>query len=99
MCPSIGQGICVVIICLDSSPSVVASLLLSQDSSLPAMHYPSRSLPVRSAHGGSLVPILIVVAALALSTAIFFLFTKKKMLAQQGAAAPLVTEVKPAASG
>lgn len=47
------------------------------------MHSPSRSLTVRSTHGGSIVPILIVIAALALSTAIFFLFTKKKMMGQE----------------
>ena len=45
-----------------------------------------RSIPVRSVYGGSLVPVLIVVAALALSTAIFFLFTQKKMQAQKEAA-------------
>ncbi|MFN0075886.1 MAG: OmpA family protein [Prosthecobacter sp.] len=61
------------------------------------MQSPPRSLPARFVCGGSLVPILIVVAALALSTAIFFLFTKKKMLAQQDAAAPVVAEAKPAA--
>ncbi len=63
------------------------------------MKSPSRSLSARFICGGSLVPILIVVAALALSTAIFFLFTKKKMLAQQDAAAPVVADVKPAAPG
>ncbi|MDB6005963.1 MAG: hypothetical protein JWR15_2950 [Prosthecobacter sp.] len=52
------------------------------------MQIPSRSHSVRSAYGGSLVPVLIVVAALALSTAIFFLFTKKKMDAQKQAEAP-----------
>ena len=45
-----------------------------------------RSSLVRSIYGGSLVPVLIVVAALALSTAIFFLFTQKKMQAQKEAA-------------
>ncbi len=45
-----------------------------------------RSPLVRSIYGGSLVPVLIVVAALALSTAIFFLFTQKKMQAQKEAA-------------
>lgn len=59
--------------------------MLSLDSSLPAMHIPPRSHSVRSVFGGSLVPVLIVVAALALSTAIFFLFTKKKMEAQKDA--------------
>ena len=68
---------------------MVASLLLSQDSLLPAMQHSSRSLSDRSVHGGSIVPILIVVMALALSTAIFFLFTKKKMQGNaQEAAAP-----------
>ena len=51
------------------------------------MQTPPRSSPVRSVYGGSLVPVLIVVAALALSTAIFFLFTQKKMQAQKEAAA------------
>ncbi|MBB5035626.1 OmpA family protein [Prosthecobacter vanneervenii] len=51
------------------------------------MHIPPRSHSVRSVFGGSLVPVLIVVAALALSTAIFFLFTKKKMEAQKDASA------------
>lgn len=51
------------------------------------MHSSSRSLPLRSTRGGSIVPILIVVAALALSTAIFFLFTKKKMMGQEQAGA------------
>jgi len=45
-----------------------------------------RSSLFRSVYGGSLVPVLIVVAALALSTAIFFLFTQKKMQAQKEAA-------------
>ncbi len=52
------------------------------------MHIPPRSPSVRSFYGGSLVPVLIVVAALALSTAIFFLFTKKKMQSQKEAATP-----------
>ena len=65
---------------------MVASLLLSQDSLLPAMQTTPRSPLVRSIYGGSLVPVLIVVAALALSTAIFFLFTQKKMQAQKEAA-------------
>ena len=60
------------------------------------MQSPPRSLPVRSVYGGSLVPILIVVAALALSTAIFFLFTKKKMQVQQDATAPSLVDAKPA---
>jgi outer membrane protein OmpA-like peptidoglycan-associated protein len=47
------------------------------------MQIPPRSHSVRSVYGGSLVPVLIVVAALALSTVIFFLFTKKKMDAQK----------------
>ncbi len=51
------------------------------------MQNPFRSNPARSVYGGSLVPVLIVVAALALSTAIFFLFTKKKMDAQKVAEA------------
>ncbi len=59
--------------------------MLSQDSLLPAMHFPPRSNSVRTVFGGSLVPVIIVVAALALSTAIFFLFTKKKMEAQKEA--------------
>lgn len=49
------------------------------------MHFPPRSSSVRSVFGGSLVPVIIVVAALALSTAIFFMFTKKKMEAQKEA--------------
>jgi outer membrane protein OmpA-like peptidoglycan-associated protein len=56
------------------------------------MHTPPRSLPVRSVYGGSLVPILIVVAALALSTAIFFMFTKKKIQAQKESEASAVAE-------
>ncbi|OYW74872.1 MAG: hypothetical protein B7Z37_15825 [Verrucomicrobia bacterium 12-59-8] len=51
------------------------------------MQIPPRSTPPRSVFGGSLVPVIIVVAALALSTAIFFLFTQKKMQAQKDAAA------------
>ena len=51
------------------------------------MQIPPRSTPLRSVYGGSLVPVLIVVGALALSTAIFFLFTKKKIQAQKGAVA------------
>ena len=49
------------------------------------MHIPTRPNSVRSAYGGSLVPVLIVVAALALSTAIFFLFTQKKIQARNEA--------------
>lgn len=49
------------------------------------MHFPPRSNSVRTVFGGSLVPVIIVVAALALSTAIFFMFTKKKMEAQKEA--------------
>jgi outer membrane protein OmpA-like peptidoglycan-associated protein len=56
------------------------------------MHIPTRSNPVRSFYGGSLVPVLIVVAALALSTAIFFLFTKKKLQAQKETEAAVVAE-------
>lgn len=56
------------------------------------MHIPSRTHSARSSYGGSLVPVLIVVAALALSAAIFFLFTKKKIEAQKEAAAPAATE-------
>ncbi len=63
------------------------------------MKSPPRSLPARFICGGSLVPILIVVAALALSTAIFFLFTKKKMLAKQDAAPPVVADAKTTAPG
>jgi len=63
------------------------------------MKSPSRSHPARFICGGSLVPILIVVAALALSTAIFFLFTKKKMLAKQDAAPPVVADTKATAPG
>lgn len=51
------------------------------------MQFPPRSTPPRSVYGGSLVPVLIVVAALVLSTAIFFLFTKKKIQAQKDAVA------------
>jgi outer membrane protein OmpA-like peptidoglycan-associated protein len=47
------------------------------------MHLPSRPQPVRSLIGGSIVPILIVVAALVNSTAIFLLFTKKEMMTQE----------------
>ena len=43
------------------------------------------SLRGRHAAGNSLVPILIIVAALGISTAIFFLFTKKKMEAGKAA--------------
>lgn len=70
----------------------MASLLLSADSLLPAMQTPSRLHPARSTHGGSIAPILIVVAALALSTAIFFLFTRKKMMVrEQPGAVPAAT--------
>ena len=51
------------------------------------MQIPPRSTPPRSVYGGSLVPVLIVVGALGLSTAIFFLFTKKKIQAQKNAVA------------
>lgn len=51
------------------------------------MQIPPRSSPPRSVYGGSLVPVLIVVGALALSTAIFFLFTKKKIQSQKSAVA------------
>ncbi len=51
------------------------------------MQIPPRSTTPRSVYGGSLVPVLIVVAALVLSTAIFFLFTKKKIQAQKDAVA------------
>lgn len=51
------------------------------------MQIPPRSSPPRSVYGGSLVPVLIVVGALALSTAIFFLFTKKKIQSQKDAVA------------
>jgi len=51
------------------------------------MQIPPRSTTPRSVYGGSLVPVLIVVAALALSTAIFFLFTQKKIQAKKDAAA------------
>ncbi|MCF7785615.1 MAG: OmpA family protein [Prosthecobacter sp.] len=51
------------------------------------MQIPPRSTPPRSVYGGSIVPVLIVVAALVLSTAIFFLFTKKKIQAQKDAVA------------
>lgn len=56
------------------------------------MQFSNRSLPVRTRFGGSLVPVLIVVAALAASTAIFFLFTRKKMVAEQQAKAAAVAE-------
>lgn len=45
----------------------------------------SHCLRGRHAAGNSLVPILIIVAALGISTAIFFLFTKKKMEAGKAA--------------
>lgn len=61
------------------------------------MHFPSRPFPARSVSGGSLVPILIVVAALALSTAIFFLFTKKQMQGQQETA-PAAGDTRAAAA-
>ena len=51
------------------------------------MQIPPRSSPHQSVYGGSLVPVLIVVGALALSTAIFFLFTKKKIQSQKDAVA------------
>lgn len=51
------------------------------------MQIPPHSSPPRSVYGGSLVPVLIVVGALALSTAIFFLFTKKKIQSQKDAVA------------
>jgi outer membrane protein OmpA-like peptidoglycan-associated protein len=58
------------------------------------MHSLPRSQPVRSTHGGSLVPVLIVVAALVLSTAIFFLFTRKQMMANKEVEAASVAEEK-----
>ncbi|MEZ5385627.1 MAG: OmpA family protein [Prosthecobacter sp.] len=51
------------------------------------MRSPPRNLLAHGCHGGSLVPVLIVVAALVLSTAIFFLFTKNKMMEQEEKAA------------
>lgn len=51
------------------------------------MQIPSRPIYSRSLYGGSLVPVIIVVAALALSTAIFFFFTKQKIQARKDAAA------------
>lgn len=51
------------------------------------MQIPSRPFHPRSLYGGSLVPVIIVVAALGLSTAIFFLFTKQKIQARKDAAA------------
>ncbi len=59
------------------------------------MQHSSRSFPARSVYGGSLVPVLIVVVALALSTAIFFLFTKKKMQGSQEAPPAAAGEVAP----
>lgn len=58
------------------------------------MHSQPRPHTVRFTHGGSLVPILIVVAALVLSTAIFFLFTKNKMMANKEVGAATVAEAK-----
>lgn len=50
------------------------------------MRFPSsQCLRGRRAAGNSLVPVLIIVAALGISTAIFFLFTKKKMEAGKAA--------------
>lgn len=69
--------------------------ILCANKVLPAMQYTSRPpLPDRFRLGGSIVPILIVVAALALSTAIFFLFTRKQMAAKQEAEAATVAETK-----
>ncbi|MDZ4404355.1 OmpA family protein [Prosthecobacter sp.] len=62
------------------------------------MQSSSRPLPVRFAYGGSLVPVLIVVAALALSTVIFFLFTKKKMIGQESDPATTAGEVNPSSA-
>lgn len=53
------------------------------------MHLQPRHPKLRICFGGSIVPVLIVVAALALSTAIFFLFTRKKMVSQKDGAAPI----------
>jgi len=47
------------------------------------MQIPRRATPSRSVYGTSLVPVLIVVAALVLTTAISLLFTKKKIQAQK----------------
>ncbi|MBL9133455.1 MAG: hypothetical protein JNG86_19750, partial [Verrucomicrobiaceae bacterium] len=63
---------------------------------LKSLHIP-RTGP--ASPGNSLVPILIIVAALGLSTAIFFLFTRKKMLADAppaDASAPAATASLPA---
>lgn len=63
------------------------------------MQSPTRPFSSRTSIGGSLVPVLIVVAALALSTAIFFLFTRKKMAAQQEAEkVTALAAAKPAAA-
>src|SRR5262245_9113993 len=43
-----------------------------------------------SSHGGALAPILFIVVALALSAAVFFLFTKKRMDQAREAEAPVV---------
>ncbi|MHB1078156.1 MAG: OmpA family protein [Prosthecobacter sp.] len=61
------------------------------------MQIPPRHTPSRSVYGGSLVPVLIVVGALALSTAIFFLFTKKKIQAQKDSVAEAAASAKSAA--
>lgn len=53
------------------------------------------TLTARARHGGSLVPVIIVVAALALSTAIFFLFTKNKMMKNGEADSSEVAEKTP----
>ncbi len=60
------------------------------------MIFTPSSLPARVRHGGSLVPVIIVVAALALSTAIFFLFTKNKMMKNGAADSSEVAEKAPA---
>jgi hypothetical protein len=59
------------------------------------MQLPYRPVSSRARFGGSLVPVLIVVAALVLSTAIFFLFTRKKMVAQKETEATAAVKLRP----
>lgn len=56
------------------------------------MQLPIRSFPIRVRPGSSLVPVLIVITALAASTVIFFLFTRKKMMGEQPATVAATVE-------
>ena len=61
--------------------------------------FSNRHRTLHSQSGGSLVPVLIVVTALVISTVIFFMFTRKQMGGSQTQAAVLATQAAPSPSG